>query len=279
MVRWNLSSQSKLEGRSKRPESEHMIVPGQHEPIIDRETFDQVQTLLDIGALHGRPKRARRLFLLTGLLVCGTCGRACCGAKDYSKGRTGHSYRCGHHNHGRHNGRPLDAMILDAVAAIPMPDNALATVRAVLQRDEAGQPDRAADLHAQRKRHEERRRRLTMFLADGTLEPADYRIAVVELEQAMATIDRELAALPATNTIAVLADVEAWLAVARDVGEGTVRAVIHGASLEDQAAIVAAAIERITLDRGTEPVIVWRPWVARLREAALLAVEGESDAR
>ncbi|HVA92071.1 MAG TPA: recombinase family protein [Chloroflexota bacterium] len=193
MVRWNLSSQSKLDGRFKRPVSEHMILPGQHAPIIDRDTYDQVQTLLDLGALHGRPKRDRLNFLLTGLLVCGTCGRACCGAKDYSKGRTGHSYRCGHHNHGRHNGRPLDAMILTAIAAIPMPDNAVEAVRAVLTRDAAGQPDRTADLHAQRKRHEDRRRRPTLFLADGTIEPADYRIAVADIEQAVATVDRALA--------------------------------------------------------------------------------------
>lgn len=270
MIRWNRNSQSKLEGRYKRPASEHMIVPGQHEPIIDRETFDQVQALLDIAALHGRPKRERRIFLLTGVLTCGVCGRACCGAKDYNKGRTGHSYRCVHHHHGRHNGRALDRLVLDAVASIPMPDNALEAVRTVLQRDDGGLPDRAADLQAQRKRHEERRRRLTMFLADGTLEPADYRLAVADLEQATATIDRELATLPALNATAVLADVEAWLQVARDVGEGTIAAVILGASLDDQAAMVAAAIASITLERDKAPVIAWRPWVERVREAALL---------
>jgi hypothetical protein len=268
-----------LDGRFKWPKSEHMLVPGQHVPIIDRETFERVQELLDIGALHGRPKRDRRIFLLTGLLVCGSCQRGCCGAKDYTKGRTGHGYRCALHTHGRHVGRRLDRMVLDAVAALPIPEHALDAVRVVMTRDEAGQPDRIADLSAQRKRHEDRRRRLTMFLADGTITPPDYRTAIAEVEQAMATIDRELAALSTSNnTTAVLADVEAWLQLARDLGEGTVAAVLHDASLEDQAAIVGAAVERVVLERGSAPVIIWRPWVERLQEALLLAghVDGEN---
>jgi hypothetical protein len=273
MVRWNRRSQSKIDGRFKRPESEHMLVPGRHEPIIDRETFDRVQVLLDTGALRGRPKRDRRLFLLTGLLICGVCGRACCGAKDYRPGRTGHRYRCGHRNHGYAGGRMLDQLVLDAVAAIPVPDNAMEAVRPVLARDDVEQPDRAAGLQAQRKRHEERRKRLTLYLADGTIEPADYRIAVAEIEQAMATVDRELVSLPTTATPAILAEVEAWLNLARDLGQGTVAAMLEGASIEDQASAVSAAIEHITLTRGNAPEITWRPWVLRLQEAAQSAVQ------
>lgn len=274
MIRWNLSSQSKLNGRFKRPESEHMLVPGRHEPIIDRDIFDRVQALLDVGALHGRPNRERRIFLLTGLLVCGTCGKACCGGKDYGTGRTGYRYRCKHQDHGYAAGKVLDYLVLDAVAAIPMPDNAMEAVRAVLARDDVGQPDRVTGLQAQRKRHEERRKRLTMYLADGTIEPADYRIAVAEIEQAMSTVDRELVSLPATATPAILAEVEAWLSMARDLGQGTVAAMLDGASLEDQAAAVSAAIEHVTLTRGKAPEITWRPWVMRLQEAAHLAEAG-----
>jgi site-specific DNA recombinase len=273
MVRWNRRSQSKIDGNFKRPETEHILVPGQHEPLIDRETFDRAQVLLGASALHGRPNRERRLFLLTGLLVCGVCGRACCGTKNYTKTGNGHSYRCTHRHHGRHHGRLLDQMVLDAISAIPMPDNALDALRTVLARDEDGQPDRVTSLQVQRKRHEERRRRLTMFLADGTLEGGEYRAAVAEIEQAMATVDRELASLPAVAATAVLADVEAWVTMAREVGHGTVAAMLQGASLEDQAAAVSAAIERITLTRGTQPEITWRPWVARLREAALVVGE------
>ncbi|HVA92070.1 MAG TPA: hypothetical protein VNL71_19760 [Chloroflexota bacterium] len=69
-------------------------------------------------------------------------------------------------------------------------------------------------------------------------------------------------------TTAVLADVEAWLELARGMGEGSVAAVLHGAALEDQAAVVSAAIERITMTREKEPEIAWRPWVGRLRDAA-----------
>ena len=55
--------------------------PGKHPPIIDQLLFDQVQNILGSeSANHGeeyiaRPKRAKRQYLLAGLLRCAECGK------------------------------------------------------------------------------------------------------------------------------------------------------------------------------------------------------------
>ncbi|MCL6636718.1 MAG: recombinase family protein [Alicyclobacillus sp.] len=46
------------------------LVPGQHEPIVDRETWERAQRLLDAR------KRPYGRYLLSGLLTCGHCGGA-----------------------------------------------------------------------------------------------------------------------------------------------------------------------------------------------------------
>lgn len=56
------------------PSNEHLIVKKQtHEPLIDRETFSEVQRKLKGRRSNTCPKRSGP-FALTGLLVCGHCG-------------------------------------------------------------------------------------------------------------------------------------------------------------------------------------------------------------
>ena len=55
----------------KQDRRDWVVVEGTHEPIIDRETFDKVQTLLD----SRRHTRSRTYdFLLKGLIFCHECG-------------------------------------------------------------------------------------------------------------------------------------------------------------------------------------------------------------
>ena len=269
-VVYGLTTHSKIVGRGKRPAGEHLCVPGMHAALIGRETFEVVRALRDRAAMRGRPNLRKQLFLLTGLLTCGECGRAVCGQKNYTGKWAGNSwaYKCADHSHGRYNGRVIEAHVLAQVAALPLPDDDLAAVHAAIGRTAQAQPDRTADLQAQRRRHEDRRRRLTMHLADGVLTTEDYRAAIAEVEQAMGTLDRELAALPPrADAAALVADIRAWLDMARELGDGTLAAVLPGAPLEDQAAVVSSAIERIVVVRGQAPAITWHPWAEALLEA------------
>jgi site-specific DNA recombinase len=58
----------------KRGTPEEEIFPGRHEPLVDEETFERVQLLLDHKRVAGeRPQKHRHY--LRGSLFCGQCGR------------------------------------------------------------------------------------------------------------------------------------------------------------------------------------------------------------
>lgn len=65
--------------------------PGEHEPIVDEETFRRAQDLLHDRAriAASKPKPFRATHLLSGLLVCGTCGALYFARKNHS----GHGYK------------------------------------------------------------------------------------------------------------------------------------------------------------------------------------------
>jgi site-specific DNA recombinase len=58
----------------KRGTADEMIVEGRHEALIDRETFDRVQTLLDEKQLAGERPQTRQHYL-RGSVFCDECGR------------------------------------------------------------------------------------------------------------------------------------------------------------------------------------------------------------
>lgn len=66
----------KLSYKSKKiisvPISEQVIKEGMHEPLIDKETFDIVQRLIDS---RRRTRKYKHDFLLKGLLECAECGK------------------------------------------------------------------------------------------------------------------------------------------------------------------------------------------------------------
>ena len=47
---------------------------GQHEPLVERDTFEKVQQLLAARAMRGTRERRHHRYL-KGVLVCGVCGR------------------------------------------------------------------------------------------------------------------------------------------------------------------------------------------------------------
>lgn len=56
------------------PREKWIIVPNTYEAIIDRDTFDKVQTLLSQNTKQTNLNENIHLF--AGLLKCGDCGRA-----------------------------------------------------------------------------------------------------------------------------------------------------------------------------------------------------------
>lgn len=56
------------------PEEDWIIVENTHEPIIDRETFNKVQDILERD--HRAPPKQYRYYVLSGYVRCADCGRA-----------------------------------------------------------------------------------------------------------------------------------------------------------------------------------------------------------
>jgi DNA invertase Pin-like site-specific DNA recombinase len=54
--------------------SQWVIVPDTHEPLVSRELFEKVQAKLEENKTHTSPGPKGGPFLLSGLLVCGSCG-------------------------------------------------------------------------------------------------------------------------------------------------------------------------------------------------------------
>lgn len=60
-------------------ESEIIYAQGEHTPIIDKETFDKVQELLEINARKhrkGTHSKVKKEYMLHGLVKCSSCGAA-----------------------------------------------------------------------------------------------------------------------------------------------------------------------------------------------------------
>jgi DNA invertase Pin-like site-specific DNA recombinase len=90
--RWSISKYTQVVGgelrqapkrqRQKMP-SDTIRVEDSHEPIIDRKTFDMVQSELLRRKVHTSPATQFRAFALSGLLLCGDCGHKMYGRRNH----------------------------------------------------------------------------------------------------------------------------------------------------------------------------------------------------
>ncbi len=113
---------------------------GEHEPIIDKETFDKVQALLNARLEHFDPALKHPFVakhLLTGFTYCGECGGrvSCVGTHKYSyygchkiiysDPRTTKQKKCSTPNY---NVKILDKLIIDEVMKLAYDDDAIKAI-------------------------------------------------------------------------------------------------------------------------------------------------------
>ncbi|MGN1051869.1 MAG: recombinase family protein [Candidatus Scatosoma sp.] len=85
--------------RQKKTESEIVRIQGGMPAIVDEETFERVQKLMDKRKQRKGCKRKRGKYLLSGLIVCGVCGYSVAGNKNIVRGKAFFSYMCGNKSH------------------------------------------------------------------------------------------------------------------------------------------------------------------------------------
>jgi hypothetical protein len=89
-------------------------------PILDQDTFDRVQEKLRQPDKRGRKtRRGSHAYLLSGLLVCGVCGRKMFGARYRTNSAWRHTYACkaGHTHTLTCSGAALDSVVTDLLLA------------------------------------------------------------------------------------------------------------------------------------------------------------------
>ena len=91
-------------------EDPEQLVKGLHQPIIDAETFDKVQVILD-GKRKSEPKLSKAIdpdLYLRKYIVCPICGHSITGATSIGKGGRYKYYNCCHD--GKHLRRPAEVV-------------------------------------------------------------------------------------------------------------------------------------------------------------------------
>jgi site-specific DNA recombinase len=81
-----------------KPKEEWIVVEGGLPAIIDKETFDIVQAKLESNKRRGGRFRAKEIYLLSGLIVCGECGSGMYGnTRKCGRNKSRYSsYKCSH---------------------------------------------------------------------------------------------------------------------------------------------------------------------------------------
>lgn len=85
----------------KKTETEVVRIQGGMPAIVDEETFEKVQALLDKRRQKNGRGRRKGKYLLSGLTVCGVCGSAVSGGKTTARGKNYFAYMCINKRHGQ----------------------------------------------------------------------------------------------------------------------------------------------------------------------------------
>lgn len=84
--------------RIYRDESEFLVIKNTHEPIVDRETFERIQEMLNSVSQGRKTKRSGFVHALSGLMFCADCGGKMRMGRSVTKGKVYCSFECGDHS-------------------------------------------------------------------------------------------------------------------------------------------------------------------------------------
>jgi DNA invertase Pin-like site-specific DNA recombinase len=202
---------------------------GAWEPILDPETFRELEEKLTDPSRRVAPDDLTAKHLLSGIAVCGKCGGAMFAATMKGRGGTVPVLRC-FGGYCMQRRRDLVEEVVEAtlLARLALPDAA----RALGQRaDLATLRGTAADLR-------ERRDAIAAMLADGLLSPAAARQQATKVSAALAAAERAVSDAEGANPVA-------GLIAARDIAAAWERLEVG-----DQRRIVRALMTVTVLPAG-----------------------------
>jgi DNA invertase Pin-like site-specific DNA recombinase len=211
------------------------VLPG----IVDRKVWERLQSLLaQRGAAGHMP---RRRSLLTGLVTCATCGGTM--VRSGARGRTGDTarkvWRCMAKG-GKHGS--IDANGLEALLTEATLQRADTASLAAVVRQQGRQGKQAAELVAQLEELERSMDAAAASFAAGRLPIRAFEHASIGIQVEQKKLQGQLASLTATSAIAPYAG-----------RPGVLRKAWPSLSTDQQRAIIAAALGRVTVSPVLKP--------------------------
>ena len=122
MIRWSSAGKTNYHNAT---DPEENAIPGEHEPLIDRDTWDRTQTRLSAGrrTKYMRSGSPKEPFMLQGLCRCSACGATLCMAVGHT------SLQCHAYAHGKCKTshsisiRKINSMVISALERIITDDD------------------------------------------------------------------------------------------------------------------------------------------------------------
>lgn len=236
----------KVEKRGKRPKGEWKVGTHEH-PLVDMQTFAQVQARLDNQENIGQHRQQQPSHALTGLVHCRGCDRRM-RAKRGGAGRRSYDWECPVCHSGR-SVRKVDVAVHSLLSAIPFPEEAaLADYAADQARMQQALKQEMAAIDAERDRITRRRSVWADDRGDGTMSKNEYRTKIAETDRQLDELRQQQAGLQDSHIAqpgraALLSEVRAAL---QRMGNWTT--TIAGMTDEEKRAMYRCMIKAIRLD-------------------------------
>jgi site-specific DNA recombinase len=267
-------------GKRRRPVTEHVVVEQAFEPLIERALWDAAQRKHGVHRKFG-DGRAHEAYLLSGLIVCASCGRRFRGHRQIGAARYA-VYVCGsYHDSGRSacdgfsiRTDYLEAAVLDGIQKrIDRLDPAQlgARVRTLLGPDERA----TAEVDALESALGSIRRRITALIEtvgeDRPLDLPSFRRVASELERERERLERELVSARARSE--ARGDVEAIVKQLVGSLARTPKVLAAGAP-EDRRAVVRSFLSGIRIEKESrQAVLRWYRLPKIVSDVSLIMVE------
>ncbi len=257
-------------------------VAGAHEPLISRDLFDKVQSVLQRRFKDPRAKGAVNGFPLRGLAVCASCrGHMTAG---YQKCRWGY-YRCCRHGYNKalcpatkysradQAHRAVEKLCWKLRLSSSTIEAILRAARRLVQQQSADAQHRANSLRMKRSKLTANELRLTQLFVAGDVLPEAFKTAAVKVKADIGRTEAELARLE-QNPSEVMAAVERMLGRAATIWE------LHE-QLNDnrQVDLLRAVFETIVLDETGVVGFVLRPPFDVIFQSGFDEISGDPDRR
>lgn len=192
MIRWSMTGKTNYHNAV---DPEENAIPGEHDPLIDRDTWDRTQSKLNSGSRtrymrSGSPKEP---FMLQGLCRCSACGATLCMAVGHT------SLQCHAYAHGKCKTshsisiRKINSMVISALERIITDDD----IPIEINRRPRPQPEE--NIPALIEREKKKLRRIKDAYENEVYTLEEYKESRAEIQRHIEELSKKLIVPPIDN--------------------------------------------------------------------------------